>query len=919
MRAVRSSSKLVRNHLPLAEHTHFDQHKTAKAVYDAVVTHYSSLAIAALGCLILPYLFPELSAFDTVDDLTTHLRTSDTRNLAALKAEFLYKNLPPMYITLFFIVTRLPDSLRAVRDHFFALDPIDLTIDLFEKHLLAPETIIVAVGAARGTHRTPFFEGCPPSPLAPSYASVAAVDILGTEEVGDASAPSGKRRSGKGKGGNKGGGGSGGGGGGGAGGGGGGGGGGGSGGRSGGFGGGGGGSGGSGGGGSGGGRGGAVQRGGSGGGQRQQQQRPSETPTPQQLREWFAERGASGGSVRRPYVIRTCDRAGQTCRKFHTQHRCFSHLDVAWRAEFGAEAERPRLLEFLMSGVDIFAFDYDAILAAMYAFNKSAKGDCYLCVQPYPDIEVAALGTCKSALSGTAPAEALQSFMLDSGASRCFFRDTTTDLVTPPCHAFVACTPASLSLIFPSLCLPSRPRLPRPAFLASRGGTAPLLTPPRFPQRLIPCRLSTWTCGAQPSSDDRAASATFRCPSPAPRAVRPGPSCPASALDRGGEFSSDLLRDFCRGEGILQMFTLPSSLQENGVAERRIGLVMEVARTSMIHAAAPHFLWPFAVRYTAHQLSLWPRVSLPETSPTLRWTGNVGDVTVFRGWGSRIFVRDTSADKLSSCAIPCVFLGFPPDAPGWPFYHPTSRRLLPSQDVTFDESVPFYRPPPVDPLPSQGPAPSGVSQVDPLPLAEPVEVTVYSGAAGGSAARGAASWGAGPACAEPGDAKPASAEPGGAEPECAEPGGAETEGAEPGGAESEGAEFGGAEPRGIASAVGAGGPAAEGTGAGGAGATRAGGAGAGDPGDGGAGPGGTRDGHRGVEGTGAGDPGAGGAGAGGAGAEGVGSGGTGAFGAGAGGAGTGGAGAGGAGAGGTGAGGAGAGDHGFGGATAGGA
>ncbi|CAI7790616.1 unnamed protein product, partial [Closterium sp. NIES-53] len=30
--------------------------------------------------------------------------------------------------------------------------------------------------------------------------------------------------------------------------------------------------------------------------------------------------------------------------------------------------------------------------------------------------------------------------------------------------------------------------------------------------------------------------------------------------------------------------------------ERRIGLVMEVARTSMIHAAAPHFLWPFAVR-----------------------------------------------------------------------------------------------------------------------------------------------------------------------------------------------------------------------------------------------------------------------------------------------------------------------------------
>ncbi|CAI7812041.1 unnamed protein product [Closterium sp. NIES-54] len=101
--------------------------------------------------------------------------------------------------------------------------------------------------------------------------------------------------------------------------------------------------------------------------------------------------------------------------------------------------------------------------------------------------------------------------------------------------------------------------------------------------------------------------------------------------DRGGEFSSDLVAEFCRDEGIRQSFTLPASPQQNGIAEHRIGLIMEVARTSMIHAAAPHFLWPFAVRYAAHQLNLWPRVSEPETSPTLRWTGKIGDASVFRG------------------------------------------------------------------------------------------------------------------------------------------------------------------------------------------------------------------------------------------------------------------------------------------------
>ncbi|CAI7906476.1 unnamed protein product [Closterium sp. NIES-53] len=563
-------------------------------MYDSVVARYSSPATAALGRLILPYLFPELSAFATVEDLVTHIHTSDARYRAALPAEFLDRNPPPMYITLYFIVTRLPDSLRAVRDHFLALDPTYLTVDLLEEHLPAAKTSVVAVGADHGTPRTPFFEGCSPSPLAPSYAPAAAVDIIGAEDVGVPSALSGKRRSSKGKGGTSGGGGSGGGGGGGSGGGGGGGGGGsgGSGGGSGGFG---GGAGGSGGGGGGGGGGSGSGGGGSGGGR--------------------------GGAVQ--------------------------------RGEFGDEAERPRWTELLRSGVDIFALNYDAILAAMYALSVSAEGDCYRTTLtplsvPVPVRLADPLGgpvlarsstvlPCPAVPSGSLSGLHLSSFSTNlvstaalqdamvttttTGGQRVsictctrtgrhlttFTRQPgsslytlateppqvaalsfgTTALATPPCHAFVACTPASLFVVFPGLCLPSRPRLPCLAFLASRGGNAPLVTPPRFPRRLLPYRLPTWTFRLQLRERFRE-------------------DLPVLCLhsDRGGEFSSDLLREFCRGKGILQSFTLLASPQQNGIAERRIGLVMEVARTSMIHAAAPHFLWPFAVRYAAHQLNL---------------------------------------------------------------------------------------------------------------------------------------------------------------------------------------------------------------------------------------------------------------------------------------------------------------------------
>ncbi|CAI7810586.1 unnamed protein product [Closterium sp. NIES-53] len=115
----------------------------------------------------------------------------------------------------------------------------------------------------------------------------------------------------------------------------------------------------------------------------------------------------------------------------------------------------------------------------------------------------------------------------------------------------------------------------------------PRSLPPLPPSPAPPCLpcVEGWQCAAPHSS-------SF-----------PPTSAPLQTLhiDVGGEFSFDLLRDFCRGEGILQSFKLPDSPQQNGIAEHRIGLAMEVARTSKIHGAAPHFLWPFVVRYAAHQ------------------------------------------------------------------------------------------------------------------------------------------------------------------------------------------------------------------------------------------------------------------------------------------------------------------------------
>ncbi|CAI7890604.1 unnamed protein product [Closterium sp. NIES-53] len=933
----------VRRHLPTTERAHFSQYKSAQTLYDAVVARYSSPATAALSRLFLPYLFPDLAAFPTVADLITHLRTSDTRYRAALPAEFCAKNPPPIYLTLYYVATRLPDSLCVVRDHFLSVCPTTLTVDLLEERLLAAEQSIVAVGASRGDPRTPIFEGCSPSPLLPSVASAAAADLGGFESVGAASAPSGSRRTARSKGGRGarggggGGGGVGGGSGGGVGGGGGGGGGGGVGSSSGGGGGGGGGGGsgsgtsGGGGGGGGGGRGsggagrGVVEQSGSGGGQRQQQQRSRETPSPQQLCEWYGGCQRGGGTGPCTYVLRTGDRAGEQCGGLHSTQRCFGRLTDSWRHQFPDATEIPRWGDLSRAGVAVFDLDYDAILAAMYALSTSDEGDCYLCVPPDLGIEAAALGACEtaalgasasaapgageSAPSGTASAQVFHTFTLDSGASRSFFRDCTTltplsrpvavSLADPSggpvlaSFSTVLSCPAAPSGSLSGLYLPSfstnlvaasiqvfaaalgsspesapcscrllshqtllwhhrlgHPSLPRLRGMASRVLVSglPRSLPPLPPgpdPTCVPCAEGRQR--AAPHSSEfpptEAPLQTLHMDVWGPARVRGqgheryfllvvdnysrytivfplrskgevtevlidwiraarlqlresfGSDFPVLRLhsDRGGEFSSARLGAFCRAQGIRQTFTLPASPQQNGIAERRIGM------------------------YAAHQLNLQPRVSLPETSPTLLWTGKVGDASAFRVWGSRAFVRDLSADKLSPRATPCVFLGFPLDAPGWQFYHPTSRHVLSSQDVTFDELVPYYRlfpyrtaplpppplflapgPPPVDPLPPQGPAPSGVSQEDAV---EPVEVAVDSGAEpAGAGSGGAEPEGAEPGGAESGGAEPWGAESGGAESGGAEPGGAATGGAEPGGAGPGGTEPGDAEPGGAGSA-----------------------------------------------------------------------------------------------------------------------
>ncbi|CAI7761347.1 unnamed protein product [Closterium sp. NIES-53] len=581
--------------------------------------------------------------------------------------------------------------------------------------------------------------GCSPVPLLPSVASAAAVDLVGTESVGAVSAPSERRRNGKGKrgkgtgggggGGGSGGGGRGGGGGGGSG-------------RGGGFSGSGGGGGGGGGGGWGGGGGGGSSGGGAGRGgtvQRgpQQQQRSRETPSPQQLREWYAGRQGSGG-------------AGP----------------CAYRTQFPDATEIPRWGDLLKSGVAIFDLDFDAILAAMYAVSISAEGDCYVCVPPDPGIEAAALGARESAAPGA-----------DRTTLTPLSRPVAVSLADPSGgpllahYSTVLPCPAAPSSSLSGLYLPSfSTNLVSGADL--QDGGVDQFTPAS--KRVTHCtcaqtgrHLATFT--------RQLGSSQYTLTTESPPVAASGQVAASSQVFAAASWSGPASAPCsCR---LLSHQTLlwhhrlghPSLPHLRGMASRVLVSGLPRSLPPLPPGPAPTCTPCVEGRQrAAPHSSEFP----PTEAPLQTLHMDVWGPARVRGQGHERYFLLVVDDYSQVESFPPTFsLGFPPDVPGWQFYHPASRRVLSSQDVTFDESVPYFRlfPYRAAPLP---PSPLFLTP----DAVEPVEVAVDSGASRGAEPAGARSGGAEPERAEPGGAGP-----GGAEPGVVECGGAEPNGTGPGG------------------------------------------------------------------------------------------------------------------------------------------
>ncbi|KAL8155990.1 hypothetical protein AgCh_001157 [Apium graveolens] len=128
--------------------------------------------------------------------------------------------------------------------------------------------------------------------------------------------------------------------------------------------------------------------------------------------------------------------------------------------------------------------------------------------------------------------------------------------------------------------------------------------------------------------------------------------------DRGGEFTSDEFKEYCEMNGIKRQLTAAYTPQQNGVAERKNRTVMNMVRSLLIEKNVPRKFWAEAP--------------------------SVERLRVF-GYLTHAHVLDARRTKLEAKSRCCVFFGASEETKAHRLYDPTSKKIIISRDVVFEE------------------------------------------------------------------------------------------------------------------------------------------------------------------------------------------------------------------------------------------
>jgi len=114
----------------------------------------------------------------------------------------------------------------------------------------------------------------------------------------------------------------------------------------------------------------------------------------------------------------------------------------------------------------------------------------------------------------------------------------------------------------------------------------------------------------------------------------------------------------------------------------------------LFHSGVPLFLWVEAFTTAIHLLNRLSSSTLNSEIPYFKMHGSHPDYSSLRVFGLKCFpyTWDTRGHKFDPKTVLCVFIGYSIAHKGYKCYHPSSKKILVSRHVVFDETMFPYKP-----------------------------------------------------------------------------------------------------------------------------------------------------------------------------------------------------------------------------------
>ena len=157
--------------------------------------------------------------------------------------------------------------------------------------------------------------------------------------------------------------------------------------------------------------------------------------------------------------------------------------------------------------------------------------------------------------------------------------------------------------------------------------------------------------------------------------------------NRGGEYISKEFLRFCRENGIHKQFTTRYTPQQNGVADRKNGTIMDMARSMLKAKHLPNYYWVQAVHCAVYIWNRCPTKAVMNKVSEEAWSGGKQGVTHMKVFGCVAYadIPNQLRKKLDSKGEKCIFIGYSEESKAYRLYIPSTKKFFVSRDVQFIE------------------------------------------------------------------------------------------------------------------------------------------------------------------------------------------------------------------------------------------